>query len=419
MEPSTDQPVPTRSSRAGVPPQGTGSSRGSLLFRLSTQNALGRAFLGLKRKENSRGTDGVTFMEFEGHLRRNLSVIRQRLRAGDYRFSPLRPSPIPKKAGGYRPILVPTIGDRVVQRALLTAISRFVKAHIRAASSHAFHSGQNGVKTAVHYVASQLRAGATHVLVLDIKDFFSAIRTGSLLEEVGIALPDASCSKLLASLFAWEIGDLKSLPAAKRRCFPSTASGLPQGCLLSPLLSNFYMRQFDHDAEAAGLRIARYADDIAICCDTALEAEEAWRWTRSHLGPLNLAVHELGAKKCKIIDARTRDVEYLGCSVSVGPKGIHIQPSQGAIASTCEEIRAILSSGTSRTLADRYRRLEYLVNGWLASFGRVCDVAPARGLLGREVRESMERLLRARGLLPATKSLNKKQVALLGLRGLL
>ena len=88
------------------------------ISHLLTVAALERAFHRV-RKEASAGADGVTYVEYDGHARENLEQLHDRLRHGQYRAQPLRRVYIPKEAGGERPISIPALEDKIVQRAVL------------------------------------------------------------------------------------------------------------------------------------------------------------------------------------------------------------------------------------------------------------------------------------------------------------
>src|SRR6266545_1045673 len=85
------------------------------IAHLLTVGALERAWTGL-RKDASAGVDGVTYGEYGGHLRENLQQLHDRLKSGQYRAQPLRRVYIPKEAGTRRPISIPALEDKIVQR---------------------------------------------------------------------------------------------------------------------------------------------------------------------------------------------------------------------------------------------------------------------------------------------------------------
>ena len=85
------------------------------IAHLITPEALYAAFRGL-RKKASAGVDGVTYEEYERDVARNIQTLHERLKNGKYRAQPLRRVYIPKENGKQRPISIPALEDKIVQR---------------------------------------------------------------------------------------------------------------------------------------------------------------------------------------------------------------------------------------------------------------------------------------------------------------
>jgi RNA-directed DNA polymerase len=382
-----------------------------LLHKLSTVKALRAAFKGLRSRKSSRGADDVTLLDFERSLEAELRSIQRSLRTGSYRFTPLRPRAIPKTGGKYRPILIPAVRDRVVQRALLGIIEPAIEPHIGWATSHAFRTGR-GVRTAVRALENEICSGKSVVLLVDIAEFFPSIDSDQLFADVLALLPDDSLKKLLTSLQDWEIHDLKALPPRERDAFPEAGCGIPQGSILSPLLSNFYLRSLDSEAAARGTTAIRYADDIAVPCSSEEEAVEAFDWLRSSLTGLGLRVHPLGKdSKSRIVRNALSGFEYLGFYLhgSPGATRLTIHPSHKSFGKAKAAISDILDPANRAPLSDRYARLSHFLSGWLGAYGHVCDVRKECSQLLEHAQNALERLLRSRKLLAAGLSKNQRR----------
>ena len=85
------------------------------IAHMITPEALYAAFRGL-RKKASAGVDGVTYQEYERDVARNIQTLHERLKNGKYRAQPLRRVYIPKENGKQRPISIPALEDKIVQR---------------------------------------------------------------------------------------------------------------------------------------------------------------------------------------------------------------------------------------------------------------------------------------------------------------
>jgi RNA-directed DNA polymerase len=92
------------------------------IAHLLTVEAMERAFVGLQKKA-SAGVDGITYAQYEEGVRGKLEKLHERLKSGRYRAQPLRRSYIPKQDGRLRPIGIPALEDKVVQKATVELLS--------------------------------------------------------------------------------------------------------------------------------------------------------------------------------------------------------------------------------------------------------------------------------------------------------
>lgn len=359
--------------------------------------------------------------KFRRRLTPELKTLRLQLLTGDYPFAPLTPVAADKKKGsrGFRPLLVPRVQDRIVQRAVLHVVEKHLEKDVSFVNSFAFRTG-NGVKQAVTRLKDELEAGATQVLLVDIIDFFSAIDADALFDDVLAKLPDRTLDLILRSLQRWEVDGLDALPEAKRRCFPAAGKGIPQGSCISPLLSNFYLRGFDQAAEIQGLTMIRYADDIAIPLSEGQNANDVLEWVRFELQKLKLDVHPLPHKKTRVgsLDDIRQPIEFLGFFLRRVDGTVLVKPSAEAIMNAKNVITECLSSESPRSLPDRYARLNFFIPAWLGSYGAVCPVESERAHLSDCVQRELVELLRKKGLLPRGRDLTRKQRRFLGMASL-
>ena len=75
------------------------------------------------RKDASAGVDGVTYREYEQDVWRNIPTLHHRLVSHQYRARPLRRVYIPKENGKERPISIPALEDKIVQKATVTVLN--------------------------------------------------------------------------------------------------------------------------------------------------------------------------------------------------------------------------------------------------------------------------------------------------------
>ncbi len=92
------------------------------IAHLLTVDALYEAFEGL-RKDASAGVDRVTYTEYEVEAWKNIQGLHARMKSGQYRAQPLRRVYIPKEDGRQRPISIPSLEDKIVQKAVVDLLN--------------------------------------------------------------------------------------------------------------------------------------------------------------------------------------------------------------------------------------------------------------------------------------------------------
>jgi RNA-directed DNA polymerase len=398
--------------------KGVGPQASTLLSRVSTLASLRRAHGKVGRNRKSKGgVDDLSVAEFAINAEHSLRGIQHDLRAGAYKFSRLRPVAIEKKDGKtFRPILIPTVADRIVQRAILQELEGHLAPHVTNPNSHAFRSDAN-VRSAVYQLRDELKAGKRFVLIVDIVDFFSSVDSDRLFAELREVLPDQSLDGILGQLKNWEIDELKNISSYKRDCFPQAGKGVPQGSALSPILSNFFLRNLDRDGASNSFRTIRYADDVAIGCQSYDEAVAAYEWLKKRTDALGLQIHALGGKKSQVhsLVGKQQGVEYLGFYLRTTGSGINIRPSQRSIDNAIQTIKGFFDSKSKASLSERYTQLSYFLNAWFGTFGYVCgSIKREKEKLLRVAEDSLDGLLKQRGFVSAHSGLTKEQRRFLG-----
>ncbi len=257
------------------------------------------------------GVDGISATDFSKRLGPNLHQIREAIRNGHFVFSPLRVCTIPKKSGAKRIIAVPTIRDRLVHRAICRHLEndkRFPKP-----PSVAFGFVKGRSLADAHRKALDYRRTSPWVLQTDIVSFFDQIDRTDVLRAVKRGVRSKAIAELIAQAACTELDYSDPLTTVlTRESGLRKGRGLRQGMPLSPVLSNFVMRDVDLGLEAASFKAIRYADDIAVFCDTEAECEGALEVITKLLNPLSLKLPPLDrAGKTTITPAR-KACEVLG-----------------------------------------------------------------------------------------------------------
>jgi CRISPR-associated protein Cas1 len=228
------------------------------LFEAATRlDALEAAWVKVRGNGGCAGSDGVTLERFALGAPGRLVALQRALREGRYAPEPLRLFEVPKPDGGVRPLAVPVVADRIAQTALAQALGPLVEPELSEAS-FAYRPGRS-VQQAVHAICRYRDAGFTWVVEGDIERCFERIPHAPLLDRLERLLAERPGAEAVTALVAlWLEGFGHDLGT------PGT--GLAQGSPLSPLLANLYLDVVDEalEAEGAGVRLVRYADDLVL-----------------------------------------------------------------------------------------------------------------------------------------------------------
>jgi len=224
------------------------------------------AYSDAKENNGAPGIDGVTFEDIENAgVGVFLEQIQNELVSETYRPMRNRVKEIPKGKDKVRVLGIPTIRDRVVHGALKLILEPIFEADFQE-GSYGYRPKQNPHE-AVNRVAEAVVKNKTRVIDLDIRAYFDNIRHDILLRKVAERVNDDHIMRLLKLI----------LKAGGKR-------GVPQGGVISPLLSNIYLNEVDKMLERAKevtrrgrytyIEYARFADDIVILVD----GFRRWEW---------------------------------------------------------------------------------------------------------------------------------------------
>jgi RNA-directed DNA polymerase len=231
----------------------------------------------------------------------------------------LRGVAVPKKdPTKKRVICIPTVRDRVVQRAVLRTISaRAPKLGIVNDVSFGFIKDSNGVRRGAHAarnVAVQQRRLKPWAFKADIAAFFDRIPREELLRDFNRAFRLSSLTSLVGGAVSCEVDG--SDPFLRRILEDNgikAGLGLRQGMPLSPILSNFLLRDFDRAFAERGHALVRYADDLVVFASSRDECEAIRELTETELAKLKL---QLSPEKTEICMPQ-ESVEFLGMELGL------------------------------------------------------------------------------------------------------
>jgi group II intron reverse transcriptase/maturase len=261
----------------------------ALLHHVYDVERLHAAYLAIKR-DAVAGIDGETWSHYGEALEDNLRDLSERLKRGGYRAKPVRRAYIPKADGRLRPLGVPTLEDKIVQRAVVEVLNAIYEQDFLG-FSYGFRSGRNP-----HQALDALAVGITMkkvnwVLDADIRNFFGILSHEWLLNFVGHRIGDQRIVRLIQKWLAAGV-----LEDGKR---VQSAVGTVQGGSVSPLLANIYLhyvldlwaQQWRRRHARGDVVIVRYADDFAVGFQHQHEAERFLAELRERFAKFGLELH--------------------------------------------------------------------------------------------------------------------------------
>jgi group II intron reverse transcriptase/maturase len=250
---------------------------------------LREAFDSLK-PTSAPGIDGETWHHYEKNLGKNLEDLSQRLKRGAYRAKPVRRVYIPKADGSKRPLGIPVLEDKIVQRATVEVLNEIYEEDFLG-FSYGYRPGrsQHNALDAVTVAIEQRKV--SWVLDADIRGFFDTIDHEWLVKFVEHRIADQRVVRHVKKwLNAGVMEDGKRIRAQE---------GTPQGGNISSLLANIYLHYvFDlwvhawRQKRASGeVYVIRYADDIIVGFQRKNDAERFLEELRERFRRFNLELH--------------------------------------------------------------------------------------------------------------------------------
>jgi len=368
-----------------------------LYVHVCKRETLYEAYRMAKENDGAPGIDGVTFEAIEeGGVEGFLEQIQDELVANTYRPMRARKKEIPKDGGKkVRVLSIPAIRDRVVQGALKLILEPIFEAD--------FQSGSYGYRPkrtahqAVNRVAQAIAESKTRIIDIDLRAYFDNVQHYLLLDKVARRVQDDAVMHLLKMM-------LKA----------TGEKGVPQGGVISPLLSNLYLTEVDRMLEKAiattrrgqytNVQYARFADDLVILIDAhprhdwLVKAVE--RRLREELAKLRVEINE---DKSRMVDlAEGESFSFLGFEYRRirSRKGMwrpYYAPKLKKRTALFAKLREIFRRNVSQPVGKVIEKINPILRGWVNYF-RIGDSSRCFSMVKRWVEKKVRRhLMRAGG----------------------
>lgn len=255
------------------------------------------------RKDGAAGEDGVTAAEYEADLGTNLTSLLERFKTGRYRAPAVRRVHIPKpgKANKTRPIGIPTLEDKVLQRAVLMVLEPIYEQDFLDCS-HGFRPGRSAHQALEALWRGLMDLDGGWIIDLDIQSFFDEVDWEHLRHFLDQRVRDGVIRRAIGKWLNAGVMESGAVSHPDR--------GTPQGGVISPLLSNLYLHEvldlwFEHEVKARLKGRAfevRFADDAALVFEREEDAKRVLEVLPKRFAKYGLRLHP---EKTRLVDFRS------------------------------------------------------------------------------------------------------------------
>lgn len=320
-----------------------------------------------KANDGAPGIDGKSFTDIEtGGIEGFLEGIRQELLKRTYKPMPNRRVDIPKGNGKTRTLGIPTVKDRVVQGALKLILEPIFEADFKDCSYG--YRPKRHAHQAIDKVTAGILHGLTKVVDVDLSGYFDNIRHHILLEKVARRVQDDEIMHLLKLIL-----------------IANGKKGVPQGGIISPLLSNLYLNEVDEMMERArevtrrkgydNLAFVRSADDMVILVHWHPNEDRLLHTVQRRLSEeLDKLQVQMNQEKTKVVNLKERGCfSFLGFDFRLnrnreGKNYVSKTPRKKKVKEIGKRVRAALKTSWAKPFNEVIDTVNAVIRGWVNYF---------------------------------------------------
>jgi RNA-directed DNA polymerase len=340
----------------------------SLVDKVYKMRNLELAWEKVKQNDGAGGVDNQSMEDFAENAYAHLRRLNEELRTDTYKPRPVLQHKIPKagQPGKFRKLGIPTIYDRVCQQALLNRLEPIFETVFDDAN-FGYRKGRS-TKDALRKVWKEIQEGNEWIVDADLEDFFGTADHEKVMTLLNQQVADGRILNLIKSM-------LKGGCMTEGGFVPAE-TGVVQGGVISPMISNVLLTPFDKEMRRKGYQLTRYADDWIATCRTRAEAKEVLRQAKGILTKLGVKLHP---EKTRIVHVK-EGFEFLGFKIKQGTKKLNLSadkikggtkqgmlyayPKDASIKRFKEQVRARTSRKAGVSTFELIQQLNPLIRGW-------------------------------------------------------
>jgi len=334
------------------------------------------------RKDAAPGVDGQTVEGYGENLVANLRDLITRAKEGSYKAPPVKRAYVPKNEKEDRPIGLPTVEDKILQRAVAMILELIYEEEFFE-FSFGFRPGRSPHQALEYLRTKCFEQNVQWVLEVDLRKFFDTVDHRHMRELLSRRVQDGVIMRLVAKWLkagVWEKGEVS---------YPE--EGTPQGGVISPLLSNIYLHEvldkwFVESVQSASRGrtfMVRFADDFVMGFERLEDAEKVRRAIEKRFARYGLKIN---AGKTRLVrfnrppgrgarsDAKPEAFSFLGFTLYWGKsrKGNSVVRRRTAKDRFARAVKAIKEWGMANRhlpLKEQQRKLNEKLRGHDAYYG--------------------------------------------------
>jgi RNA-directed DNA polymerase len=351
----------------------------ALYDRIYRRDVLETAYARIRANNGSAGVDNITFGILEDEVdgvRKLIDQIEIELREKTYKPLPIKRVYILKTNGKERPLGIPCIRDRLVQMAILLILEPIFEADFKDCS-YGFRP-KRSAHDALREIRKNIQEDRTESYDADLTSYFDTICHTKLMEKVQRRVADRQVLKTIKMFLEAVIVDKdKDGKTTSKRALVGT----PQGGVISPLLANIFLHDFDkafsEDPNSpfyfAKAKLIRYADDFIVIAKYM--GKRITEWIEDKIeGTLKLAINRDKTKIVKLKE-ESKCLNFLGYSFRFDrdlkgrkQKYLNMFPADKSVTKIKEKIKEKTSKASQVSLTDVIEDLNRTLGGWANYF---------------------------------------------------